>query len=89
MPPAQPLPEAAGVFSNDNENTEDSKDRQRYIEVCARIRPLTIQKESSNSFFEKQSASASQTPAKSRLRRPGIRRPSSRYRIYIMFEYTQ
>jgi hypothetical protein len=81
MPPAQPLPEVAGVSSNNSENNDadDGKDRQRHIEVCARIRPLTIQKESSNSFFEKQSQSqsASQTPAKSGLRRPGIPRPTS------------
>jgi hypothetical protein len=82
MPPAQPLPEVPGVSSNDNDNDNenDDKDRQRHIEVCARIRPLTIQKESSNSFFEKQSQSQTQaqTPsAKSGLRRPGLPRPSS------------
>jgi hypothetical protein len=79
MPPAQPLPEVAGVNGvspNTDDNEDDDKDRQRHIEVCARIRPLTIQKESSNSFFEKQQSQSAGT-SKSNLRRPGIPRPSS------------
>jgi hypothetical protein len=70
---------ATGVASNttdDNDNEDENADRQRHIEVCARIRPLTIQKESSNSFFEKQQQQSG-AGIKRELRKPQITRPSS------------
>ena len=65
MPPQQSKsPQQDGT----TENAE--LDHPRHIEVCARVRPLTVSKASSNSFFEKHSKSSPRKPGIPQRGRP-------------------
>jgi len=57
MPPANPLHQ--DVVGNNHDADATTEQRSKHIEVCVRLRPLAIQKEPSNSFFEKQARAGS------------------------------